>query len=89
MSGPSEDTEQQEREPQTRQGRRAVCRPVGCRRGGQQTLGMRVSAVCGQPPQELWPWEQDRVSCHKEEGVESKVGGYGAAGAPQLLEGLS
>ena len=56
---------------------------------GQQTLGMRVSAVCGQPPQELWPWEQDRVSSHKEEGVESKVGGYGAAGAPQLLEGLS
>lgn len=50
---------------------------------------MRVSAVCGQPPQELWPWEQDRVSSHKEEGVESKVGGYGAAGAPQLLEGLS
>ena len=86
MSGPSEDAEQQEREPQTRQGCRAVCRPLGRRRGGPQTLDMRVSAVCGQPHQELWPWEQGRVSCHNEEGVESKVGGYGAAGAPQLLE---
>ena len=49
---------------------------------------MRVSAVCGQPPQELWPWEQDRVSSHKEEGVESKMGGYGAVGCTSAAGGF-